>query len=233
MKKKLAAVVLSMVLCLGASVTTLAAGSPSANNSSTTTSQTTTTTTTTTTPTTSTEVKVEQKAITQDVLNDVQKEKLGGYFTDMTAIDNDTTLTAEQKVEKKAATVQTMINSVLGLNYSYKSGVYGTYELTATDLSNPIAISVAGIKAGDTVVVAHLTSAGVWENVPVTNVADGVVYAKFTSLSPVFVASVADTNAAATSPKTADAGMNMAMIVVVIAATGAVVYARRRMNYTK
>ena len=182
MKKKLAAVVLSMVLCLGASVTTLAAGSPSANNSSTTTSQTTTTTTTTTTPTTSTEVKVEQKAITQDVLNDVQKEKLGGYFTDMTAIDNDTTLTAEQKVEKKAATVQTMINSVLGLNYSYKSGVYGTYELTATDLSNPIAISVAGIKAGDTVVVAHLTSAGVWENVPVTNVADGVVYAKFTSL---------------------------------------------------
>ena len=33
MKKKLAAVVLSMVLCLGASVTTLAAGSPSANNS--------------------------------------------------------------------------------------------------------------------------------------------------------------------------------------------------------
>lgn len=234
MKKKLAAVVLSMVLCLGASVTTLAAGSPSANNSSTTTSQTTTTTTTTTTPTTSTEVKVEQKAITQDVLNDVQKEKLGGYFTDMTAIDNDTTLTAEQKVEKKAATVQTMINSVLGLNYSYKSGVYGTYELTATDLSNPIAISVAGIKAGDTVVVAHLTSAGVWENVPVTNVVDGVVYAKFTSLSPVFVASVADTNAAATSPKTADAGMNMAMIlVVVIAATGAVVYARRRMNYTK
>ena len=178
MKKKLAAVVLSMVLCLGASVTTLAAGSPSANNSSTTTSQTTTTTTTTTTPTTSTEVKVEQKAITQDVLNDVQEEKLGGYFTDMTAIDNDTTLTAEQKVEKKAATVQTMINSVLGLNYSYKSGVYGTYELTATDLSNPIAISVAGIKAGDTVVVAHLTSAGVWENVPVTNVADGVVYAK-------------------------------------------------------
>ena len=174
------------------------------------------------------------KAITQDALNDVQKEKLSGYFTDMAAIDNDTTLTAEQKVEKKAAAVQTMINSVLGLNYSYKSGVYGTYELTATDLSNPIAISVAGIKAGDTVVVAHLTSAGVWENVPVTNVADGVVYAKFTSLSPVFVASVADTNAAATSPKTADAGMNMAMIlVVVIAATGAVVYARRRMNYTK
>ena len=111
MKKKLAAVVLSMVLCLGASVTTLAAGSPSANNSSTTTSQTTTA---------ATEVKVEQKAITQDALNDVQKEKLSGYFTDMAAIDNDTTLTAEQKVEKKAAAVQTMINSVLGLNYSYK-----------------------------------------------------------------------------------------------------------------
>ena len=89
MKKKLAAVVLSMVLCLGASVTTLAAGSPSANNSSTTTSQTTTA---------ATEVKVEQKAITQDALNDVQKEKLSGYFTDMAAIDNDTTLTAEQKV---------------------------------------------------------------------------------------------------------------------------------------
>lgn len=92
MKKKLAAVVLSMVLCLGASVTTLAAGSPSANNSNTTTSQTTTA---------ATEVKVEQKAITQDALNDVQKEKLSGYFTDMAAIDNDTTLTAEQKVEKK------------------------------------------------------------------------------------------------------------------------------------
>lgn len=233
MKKKLAAVVLSMVLCLGASVTAFAAESPSANNSSTstTTSQTSSTTTSTTA---ATEVKVEQKAITQDALNDVQKEKLSGYFTDMSAIDNDTTLTAEQKVEKKAAAVQTMINEVLGLNYSYKSGVYGTYELTATDLSNPIAISVAGIKAGDTVVVAHLTSAGVWENVPVTNVADGVVYAKFTSLSPVFVASVASTDTTVASPKTADAGMNAAMIlVVVIAATGAVVYAKRRMNYTK
>jgi len=85
----------------------ISSGSPSANNSSTTTSQTTTA---------ATEVKVEQKAITQDALNDVQKEKLSGYFTDMAAIDNDTTLTAEQKVEKKAAAVQTMINSVLGLN---------------------------------------------------------------------------------------------------------------------
>lgn len=224
MKKKLAAVVLSMVLCLGMSVTALAAESPSANNTS-------TTTTTTTNATQTTEVKVEQKAITEATLNQVQKEVLSTYLADVTAIDNDTTLTAEQKTEKKAESVQTLINNALGLNYTYKSGVYGSYELTATDLSNPIAISVAGIKAGDTVVVAHLTSAGVWENVPVTEVADGVVYAKFTSLSPVFVASVASTDVAVTSPKTADAGMNMALVLVaVIAASGAVVYAKRRMN---
>lgn len=228
MKKKLAAVVLSMVLCLGMSVTALAVDSPSANNASTTT---TTTTNTSTSTAQTTEVKVEQKAITEDTLNEVQKKALNSYLTEMTAIDNDATLTAEQKVEKKAESVQSMINSVLGLNYTYKSGVYGSYELTATDLSNPIAISVAGIKAGDTVVVAHLTSAGVWENVPVTEVADGVVYAKFTSLSPVFVASVASTDAAVTSPKTADAGMNMVIVLVaVMAASGAAVYARRRMN---
>jgi len=52
----------------------------------------------------------------------------------------------------------------------------------------------AGIKAGDTVVVAHLTSAGVWENIPVTNVADGVVYAKFTSLSPYLTRKNSNTN---------------------------------------
>lgn len=230
MKKKIVTVVLSLVLCLGMSMTTLAAGSPSANNSSTTSTSSTTTTTTTTTAA----PKVEQKAITQDALNDVQKQALSSYFTDMQSIDNDATLTAEQKTEKKATAVQNMINKVLGLSYTYKSGVYGTYELTATDLSQPLAISVAGIKAGDTVVVAHLTSAGVWENVPVTDVKDGVVYAKFTSLSPVFVASVASTDTKIASPKTADAGTNAAMaLVVVFAGVSAVVYAKRRMNYTK
>lgn len=230
MKKKLAAVVLSMVLCLGMSMTALAANSPSANNSST------TTTTQSSTPAPAkAEVKVEQKALTQDTANAVQKEKLNTYFNEMSTIDSDATLTVEQKTEKKAAAVQTLINKALGLNYTYKNGVYGAYELTATDLSAPIAISVAGIKAGDTVVVAHLTSEGVWENVPVTNVADGVVYAKFTSLSPVFIASVASTeNTAVTSPKTADAGMNMAVLLVaVVAVSGAVLYARRRMNIVK
>ena len=230
MKKKLAAVVLSMVLCFGMSMTALAANSPSANNSST------TTTTQSSTPAPAkAEVKVEQKALTQDTVNAGQKEKLNTYFNEMSTIDSDATLTVEQKAEKKAAAVQTLINNALGLNYTYKSGVYATYELTATDLSAPIAISVAGIKAGDTVVVAHLTSEGVWENVPVTNVADGVVYAKFTSLSPVFVASVASTeNAAVTSPKTADAGMNMAaLLVAAVAVSGAVLYARRRMNLVK
>ena len=229
MKKKLAAVVLSMVLCLGMSMTALAANSPSANNSSTTTTQ------SSTPAPAKAEVKVEQKALIQDTVNAVQKEKLNTYFNEMTAIDGDATLTVEQKTEKKAAAVQTLINKALGLNYTYKNGVYGAYELTATDLSAPIAISVAGIKAGDTVVVAHLTSEGVWENVPVTNVVDGVVYAKFTSLSPVFVASVASTeNTAVTSPKTADAGMNMAVLLVaVVTVSGAVLYARRRMNIVK
>ena len=115
MKKKLAAVVLSMVLCLGMSMTALAANSPSANNSST------TTTTQSSTPAPAkAEVKVEQKALTQDTANAVQKEKLNTYFNEMSTIDSDATLTVEQKTEKKVAAVQTLINKALGLNYTYK-----------------------------------------------------------------------------------------------------------------
>lgn len=88
------------------------------------------------------------------------------------------------------------------MNYSYKNGVYGVYDLKASDLSQTIPISVDGVKAGNQVVIAHLKAGYTWERVEVAEVGDGVVYAKFDSLSPVFVAVLQNSNSTVSSKTT-------------------------------
>lgn len=170
---------------------------------------------------------VTQKEVTQSDLNDVQKNILGTYFTAMQNIDQDATLSAEQKQEKKAENVQAWINSALGANYSFKKGVYGVYELKASDLSQAIPILVDGVKAGDKVVIAHLKADGTWESVAATEVTDGAVYAKFGSLSPVFVA-VLGSSDSARSPKTGDMDFGIFLAIAAVAALGIAVSVRRR-----
>lgn len=227
MKKKLLTTVLAAVLCLGMSVTAMAAPSPSVDNSKPASQDNRVVTSTTTAG----GVSVEQKALQQSDLTGAQKNVLGVYFTAMSDIDKDADATPAQKNERKAAYVQSMIKNALGVNANFKSGVYGAYELEASQVGKEIPVAVAGVNAGDKVVIAHLKDDGTWENVPATKVENGVVYAVFNSFSPVFVAVTG--SGAATSPKTADAGMGMLFVVFVAAAAGAVVYARRRMNYAK
>lgn len=180
-----------------------------------------------TTTTTVNGAVVTQKEMTQSDLNDVQKNILGTYFTAMQNIEQDTMLSAEQKQNKKAETVQAWINSALGVNYRYKNGVYGVYDLKASDLSQTIPILVDGVKAGDQVVIAHLKADGTWEKVVPTEVGNGVVYAKFDSLSPVFVAVLQNSNSMA-SPKTADANLGIFFVIAAVAALGIAVIVRRR-----
>lgn len=170
---------------------------------------------------------VTQKKMTQSDLNDVQKNILGTYFTAMQNIEQDAMLSAEQKQNKKAETVQAWINCALGVNYRYKNGVYGVYDLKASDLSQTIPILVDGVKAGDQAVIAHLKADGTWEKVTVTEVGNGVIYAKFDSLSPVFVAVLQNSNSTV-SPRTGDANPGMFIVIATAAALGIAVCVRWR-----
>ena len=245
--KKLTTMIVTFLLCLAMSITVMAAGSPSVDNSGS--KSPSADNAGSESPSVS---NVKQTALTEAVLNQVQKEILADYFDEMEKIDADTTLTLAEKAAKKAEYVQEMINKVLGLKNSYKKGIYAAIDLQADDLSKAIKIDVSGVKAGDEVVVAHLTSEGVWENVKVEKVENDAVYAKFDSLSPVFVAVIekkagtdtsvkpsapsdnqTTTDTTSVSPKTADSNIAVILLVAVAATVGAVVFARRRMNFTK
>ena len=235
--KKLTTMIVTFVLCLAMSMTVLAAESPAVNNGS----QSPSVNNGSQSPAANNgnqtgytgQKPAVQKALSVNNVNEAQKAKLAEYFAAMENIDNDTTLSTAEKNAKKAEYVQKMINKVLGLKQSYIKGVYVAVDLKASDLSKALKIDVPGIKAGDGAVVAHLTSEGVWENVPVEKVEDGAVYAKFTSLSPVFVAAYEKTAVTEVSPKTADMNAAVLALVAVLAAGGAVVFAKRKCGFLK
>ena len=79
------------------------------------------------------------------------------------------------------------------------------------------------VKAGDTIAVLHWNAQkGIWENLAVTNVADGSVTATFTSFSPV---AIVRTEAA---PSTGYEAPVALIAVLVVAAAGAAFCVRRR-----
>jgi hypothetical protein len=77
------------------------------------------------------------------------------------------------------------------VNGAYTYDVLGAVELTTSDdISGGVTITfqIAGVKAGDNIVVFHKTKAGTWERIaPI--VGDGYVTATFSSLSPVAIVS--------------------------------------------
>lgn len=167
---------------------------------------------------------VRQKNLEESDVNKVQKKKLAKYFRRM----------AGQEASTNAAYVQKFINEVLGTKYVFKGSVCGAYDVTASDISEPIALKAAGVKAGDYVVVAHLTADGKWEQVPAFVAEDGMIYAKFDSLSPVFVAVIDESRMKA--PKTEGAQDNcleFAIIFATLTIVTAVVYKKRRYKVTR
>lgn len=92
-----------------------------------------------------------------------------------------------------------------------------------------VPVAVEGIKAGDKVAVLHQKADTTWESLPIENVADGVITAKFTSFSPVVVVRVETVND--TAPVSPSTGYNMPVVVIfalVAALAGTVFCARRR-----
>ncbi len=108
-----------------------------------------------------------------------------------------------------------------------KAEVVNVFDITvpAGDYSAgvDVTMNVPGVKAGDTIAVLHWNAQkGIWENLAVTNVADGSVTATFTSFSPV---AIVRTEAA---PSTGYEAPVALIAVLVVAAAGAAFCVRRR-----
>lgn len=108
-----------------------------------------------------------------------------------------------------------------------KAEVLNVFDITvpAGDYSAgvDVTMNVPGVKAGDTIAVLHWNAEkGLWENLAVTNVADGTVTATFTSFSPV---AIVRTEAA---PSTGYEAPVALIAVLVVAAAGAAFCVRRR-----
>lgn len=108
-----------------------------------------------------------------------------------------------------------------------KAEVLNVFDITvpAGDYSAgvDVTMNVPSVKAGDTIAVLHWNAQkGLWENLAVTNVADGSVTATFTSFSPV---AIVRTEAA---PSTGYEAPVALIAVLVVAAAGAAFCVRRR-----
>ena len=114
-----------------------------------------------------------------------------------------------------------------------KGTVLGIVDVTA-DLkgakSVDVTFSVAGVKAGENIVVLHQKADGKWETLPIVKVEDGKVTATFTSFSPVVVvkakAAASNGTEGATSPKDG-APVSALPVLAMLCAAGVVVFGRK------
>ena len=125
--------------------------------------------------------------------------------SDTTAVSaltaNGTAVSVSPVTEVVVADAQKAAVALVGQSAAVNVGavqVEKIFELNAA-LSGPtdITMNIPGITAGQSVVVLHRMSNGVWEVVPVAAVSSGSVTATFTSLSPVAIITY-------TSPKTGE-----------------------------
>lgn len=225
MKKKLLTVVLSTVLCIGMTMTALAAPSPSVTSSS-------------------AVAVVDGQNISVSVVSGYGNNLSSAQSTVVNELQS-SLATAEnpEKVYMDLIKAQTSakvdkINSM---------GVVDIVAPAGVDLSKgvPITFSANGINAGDQVIVLHLTAAGTWESISAT-AGNGTITGTFRSLSPVIYFKVSltpnytntVTSAPAsndtTSPKTGETNMPIAVLVMtLLAGCGIVVYGKRRNSMNK
>ena len=128
------------------------------------------------------------------------------------------------------ATSEAKLPTVLG---GQKGHVVSTFDLTVVN-PGEVTVAVTGIKAGDNVKVLHWVGGDMTKAPEVLDAvaADGSVKFNVTSGSPfaVVVLDGATATAAttATSPKTAEAGMMTALVVMLLSAAGIVVLNKKK-----
>ncbi|MCI5872829.1 MAG: hypothetical protein PUJ55_06480 [Clostridiales bacterium] len=142
MKKKLLTAVLSAVLCLGMSVTAMAATSPSAG------------------------IPSSDDVTMGNVSNDfytnatqAQTEALDAFYEKVELMESE-------------GSGREVYNVVAGELIAATAGVsvkveFATIlEVSATDISKPVRFEAPGISAGNSIVVLHLKADSTWENIP-------------------------------------------------------------------
>lgn len=108
----------------------------------------------------------------------------------------------------------------------YVARVYGekfaaeelaTYDLIAKS-AGTITLNVAGVKAGDNIIVIHKKADGTIEIIPATVLANGVISFYMGSFSPISIVRVADAEAVKANKmyKTGDATNAAAMVLMVV-----------------
>lgn len=248
MKKKIFTAVLSMVLCLGMSVTVMATPSdtstPSASG----------------TDSNGNKIEVVLDQNGADGTTEAEKKATKAVWDKVTAAQAGGEEAVNNVWKEFVSGVSGM--NVTGIDWNASKMIKLTSTVDATTLAKGVNItfSAPGINKGDTVAVLHLKADGTWESISAV-AGDGSITGKFTSLSPVWyfkvnLASVeapagtpaetpiyspewyeaqkalyTDNSAAAgtdavTSPKTADAAPILPVLAVVCLA-GVVVCSRK------
>ncbi len=126
------------------------------------------------------------------------------------------------------ATSEAKLPTVLG---GQKGHVVSTFDLKVVN-PGEVTVAVTGIKAGDNVKVLHWVGGDMTKAPEVLDAvaADGSVKFNVTSGSPfaVVVLDGAVSSTTATSPKTAEAGMMTALVVMLLSAAGIVVLNKKK-----
>lgn len=116
---------------------------------------------------------------------------------------------------------ETVVKEITG-DKTAKAETLAVVEIEASKIPAgglDIDISVAGVKAGDNILVLHWNGS-IWEQIKPSAVSDGVICVHFNSLSPVAIVKVpevtttATTTAAPTSPKTGATAPILAVIAM-------------------
>lgn len=122
---------------------------------------------------------------------------VGGKAVEVTktAVRPETLLQAEQLGADKVVANAASLGVAIPEGAAVSTAVVGSANISipeGTDISSGIklGIEIAGIKAGKTYVLLHLTKDGVWETIKPDSVVDGKVTATFKSLSPVVASEV-------------------------------------------
>lgn len=184
MKKKLLTIALSMVLCLGSTMTVMA------NPSSTKTSG------------ASMNVNGQNFEVQQDqwsayyaTASENEIKALDSYY-EVVGAGIDSNMSEEEMAAAYEKNYIAFVKAQTGIEVAsmpvhYMTEIPLPAGLTEADLAGGVAITFTayGISAGDNIVVLHLKKDGTWEQISAT-AGDGVITGTFTSLSPVFYAKV-------------------------------------------
>lgn len=244
MKKKIIALLMGAVLCLGMSVTAFAAESPTIPNEG------------------NALINGENVPVTikQSTENFTEETKaawapIGEKFEKVDSAEKATAEFAPLISEKAGVTVSQV------LSYGWTDISLPGYDLNNGGKGTLITFPAPGFSEGDRVVVLHVKSNGEWESLNAI-AGNGKITAAFTSLSPIAFFKVtlpedtaqnqtygpnnwdkatwdqywssaknaeAQTNAASVSPKTGEADMSFAVVLFGVAAVLAAAYGKRRL----